>query len=120
MSYRTNRETGGVFRVPNSPYVEPVHPMCASCGSDTVIGFGACPSCGSFEKVTVGMRGNLSDSEVRAVVRKRKMRNPDRKPLFKCQECGRKFYSVKAAENASYGDRGCPGCGGSDIDVYTE
>jgi len=40
-------------------------------------------------------------------------------PLFECQECGHKFFSVKAAERASSGDSGCPGCGGSDIDTYT-
>lgn len=36
--------------------------------------------------------------------------------LYACQECGHKFYSLKAAEKASFGDAGCPGCGGSDID----
>lgn len=41
-------------------------------------------------------------------------------PLFACMECGKKFYSAKAAEKASFGDNGCPGCGGSDIDVYLE
>ena len=35
--------------------------------------------------------------------------------MFKCQECGRKFKTVKAAERASH--NGCPGCGGVDIDV---
>lgn len=43
-----------------------------------------------------------------------------RVPLFECQECHRKFYTVKAAEKASFGDDGCPGCGGSDIDEYVE
>ncbi len=43
-----------------------------------------------------------------------------RKPLFECLECGKKFYTIKAAEKASYGARGCPGCGGVDIDVYVE
>lgn len=37
--------------------------------------------------------------------------------LFECRECGRKFRTVKAAQAAMFGDRGCPGCGGSDIDV---
>lgn len=41
-----------------------------------------------------------------------------RVPLFQCLECGKKFYSAKAAEKASFGDEGCPGCGGSDIDQY--
>lgn len=41
-----------------------------------------------------------------------------REPLFECQECGHKFYTEKAAERAAFGDRGCPGCGGSDIDIY--
>ncbi len=40
-----------------------------------------------------------------------------RQPLFTCQECGRNFYSTAAARRASFGDAGCPGCGGSDIDV---
>ena len=40
-----------------------------------------------------------------------------REVLFHCQECGRKFYSVAAARKASFEDAGCPGCGGSDIDV---
>jgi hypothetical protein len=39
-------------------------------------------------------------------------------PIFQCMECGRKFYTAKAAERASFGDSGCPGCGGSDIDIY--
>lgn len=39
-------------------------------------------------------------------------------PLFACQECGRAFYSTRAAERASFGDDGCPGCGGSDIDIH--
>ena len=43
---------------------------------------------------------------------------PVRIPLFECQECKRPFYSVKSAERASYSDAGCPGCGGSDIDLY--
>ena len=37
-------------------------------------------------------------------------------PEFECLECGRKFYSVKAAEKAA--DDGCPGCGGCDIEIY--
>jgi hypothetical protein len=41
-----------------------------------------------------------------------------KEPLFMCQECKKEFYTVKAAERASFGDGGCPGCGGSDIDVY--
>lgn len=35
--------------------------------------------------------------------------------MFACQECGRKFRTVAAAERAA--DRGCPGCGGVDIDL---
>lgn len=37
--------------------------------------------------------------------------------IFKCFECGKKFYTAKAAEKAAFGDNGCPGCGGSDIDT---
>jgi predicted nucleic acid-binding Zn-ribbon protein len=37
---------------------------------------------------------------------------------FKCQECGRRFRTVAAAERAV--DKGCPGCGGVDIDVDTD
>lgn len=37
--------------------------------------------------------------------------------MFAYQECGRKFRTVKAAEKAAFGDSGCPGCGGSDIDL---
>jgi predicted nucleic acid-binding Zn-ribbon protein len=37
---------------------------------------------------------------------------------FKCQECGKKFKTVRAAEHASY--HGCPKCGGCDIDLDTE
>lgn len=35
--------------------------------------------------------------------------------MFKCQECGRKFKTAKAAQRAS--NNGCPGCGGVDIDL---
>jgi len=41
-----------------------------------------------------------------------------REPLFECMECGKKFYTVGAAERASFGNSGCPGCGGSDIEPY--
>jgi hypothetical protein len=36
---------------------------------------------------------------------------------FACMECGHKFKTIKAAERASFGDKGCPKCGGSDIDL---
>ncbi len=36
---------------------------------------------------------------------------------FFCQECGHAFRTVKAAQKASFGDAGCPKCGGSDIDL---
>ena len=35
--------------------------------------------------------------------------------MFKCQECGRKFKTAKAAQRASYS--GCPNCGSTDIDL---
>ncbi len=41
----------------------------------------------------------------------------DKSAVFKCQECGHKFKSVAAAERATFGDEGCPGCGGTDIDL---
>jgi Zn finger protein HypA/HybF involved in hydrogenase expression len=44
------------------------------------------------------------------------MRKGKKKPAFECLECGKKFYSTKAAERAT--DKGCPGCGGVDIDLY--
>jgi hypothetical protein len=37
---------------------------------------------------------------------------------FKCQECGKKFKTARAAERASYD--GCPKCGGCDIDIDTD
>ena len=36
---------------------------------------------------------------------------------FVCMECGHKFKTVKAAEKAAFGDKGCPKCGGADIDM---
>lgn len=39
-------------------------------------------------------------------------------PLFACRECGHKFFTVAAAERAASGSDGCPGCGGSDIEIY--
>jgi len=38
-----------------------------------------------------------------------------REAEWRCQECGKKFYSVAAAERASF--NGCPKCGGVDIDL---
>ena len=35
--------------------------------------------------------------------------------MFVCLECGKKYRSVKSAENASY--NGCSKCGGVDIDI---
>ena len=34
-----------------------------------------------------------------------------------CMECSYKFASIKAAEKAAYSDKGCPKCGGCDIDA---
>jgi ssDNA-binding Zn-finger/Zn-ribbon topoisomerase 1 len=39
-----------------------------------------------------------------------------KQPVAACNECGKKFYTVKAAERAAFGARGCPKCGGSDIE----
>jgi len=33
----------------------------------------------------------------------------------RCLECGHRFYSIYSAERAYFD--GCPGCGGSDIDI---
>lgn len=38
--------------------------------------------------------------------------------MYKCLECGRKFRTTKAAERAT--NKGCPGCGGVDIDLDTD
>lgn len=45
---------------------------------------------------------------------------PENLNTWKCLECGRKFASAAAAEKATFSDRGCPGCGGSDIDDVVE
>ena len=36
---------------------------------------------------------------------------------FECQECGRKFKSIKIAERAQ--EKGCPQCGSTDVDIET-
>ncbi len=36
---------------------------------------------------------------------------------FACMECGHKFKTIAAAQKASFGDKGCPKCGGADIDL---
>lgn len=43
--------------------------------------------------------------------------SPKESPLFACLECGRGFRTTRAAERAAW--NGCPGCGGSDIDLAT-
>lgn len=40
---------------------------------------------------------------------------PQGQALFRCQECGRGFRTTAAAQRAV--DEGCPGCGGSDVDM---
>jgi predicted nucleic acid-binding Zn-ribbon protein len=35
--------------------------------------------------------------------------------MWRCQECGRRFKTTRAAERAV--EEGCPGCGGTDIDL---
>ena len=39
---------------------------------------------------------------------------------FECMDCGKKFRTVRAAERAAFGDRGCPKCGSSDVDLARE
>lgn len=36
---------------------------------------------------------------------------------FACMECGHKFKTVSAARKAAFGSKGCPKCGGADIDL---
>jgi len=36
---------------------------------------------------------------------------------FACMECGKRFRTLKAAERAMFGPKGCPKCGGSDINL---
>lgn len=43
-----------------------------------------------------------------------------KEPLFQCMECGKLYYSVQSAERATFSERGCTKCGGSDIDVYVK
>lgn len=38
------------------------------------------------------------------------------KSNFYCQECGHRFATIKGAEKAMNDDKGCPKCGGADID----
>jgi Zn finger protein HypA/HybF involved in hydrogenase expression len=54
---------------------------------------------------------HLSELNLSTMPTKRK-----RVPLFQCLECGRKFYTTRAAQEAI--DWGCPKCNGSDIDIY--
>ncbi len=44
-------------------------------------------------------------------------RVPKRKPEARCQECGRRFYSLSAANRAAFGIEGCPRCGASNIEI---
>jgi DNA-directed RNA polymerase subunit RPC12/RpoP len=55
------------------------------------------------------MERGITKEEVQKVLRKKK------KADYICLECGKKFYSTKAAERASW--NGCPNCGGVDIDL---
>lgn len=51
--------------------------------------------------------------------REQKNKKPNRAPSKKdwqCQECGRRM-TLAAAERATSGIHGCPGCGGADIDL---
>lgn len=41
------------------------------------------------------------------------------KKEWACQECGH-LMTLRQAERASFGPNGCPGCGGSDIDLAVE
>jgi len=36
--------------------------------------------------------------------------------MYICLECGKKFKTTRSAEKAV--EDGCPGCGGSDIDIF--
>lgn len=38
--------------------------------------------------------------------------------MFSCQECGRKFKTAASAERAVM--KGCPKCGGTDVDLDTK
>jgi DNA-directed RNA polymerase subunit RPC12/RpoP len=38
---------------------------------------------------------------------------------FQCQECGKRM-TVKQAERAAFGERGCLDCGSSDVDLATD
>jgi len=61
-------------------------------------------------RIEAGPRSELFTPEER-------VKRVQRKALFACLECGHKFYSAASAERASFGDNGCTGCHGSDIDI---
>src|SRR5262249_33641264 len=60
-----------------------------------------------------GLRVNVSRTDDDKTKSKPKESN-----MFRCQECGRRVGTVGAAERAS--NRGCPKCGGCDIDIDIE
>ncbi len=37
--------------------------------------------------------------------------------MYQCQDCGHKFRTIASAQRAAESDKGCPGCGGSDVDL---
>lgn len=39
---------------------------------------------------------------------------------WRCLECGWRFASARSAQRAAFGDDGCPGCGGVDVDLVTD
>ena len=36
---------------------------------------------------------------------------------WRCQECEYTFKTVKSAQKAAFGNKGCPKCGSTDIDM---
>lgn len=64
----------------------------------------------------VGFKGLVESLAIEGQKHVAKDDEPEKQPEFVCLECGHKFYSVHAAQEAAFGD-GCPECSGSDIEV---
>ena len=74
------------------------------------------------ENVKPGEAGSFGPSPgtkaSRSVARRVAIQAGAKAKPFECQECGQRM-TTKQAERASFGERGCLKCGGSDIDLAT-
>jgi len=97
-------------------HINDLNPKCAECGHAQGQHDGLHGKCFASEPPHDGPYCPCKHFEYPRGAASQENVGADEGYAWRCRECGHKFASAAAAEKAVSGDRGCPKCGGVDVD----